>query len=121
MKTKSAFVTKILLLLIPLVILSSCARNSTELVVESDTDQYTIQEVYMRKAGTLNYKMVWSANNSGIKWTHANISCEPGSYHIYVKMRYYDLITTYATSISYVTISEGESKFVYVRGLQICQ
>ena len=86
MKTKSAFITKVLLVLIPLVILSSCERNSTELIVESDTDQYTIQEVYMRKAGTLNYKMVWSANNSGIKWTHANISCDPGSYHVYVKI-----------------------------------
>ena len=112
---------KIFLIFIPLMILASCQRNSTELIVESDTDHYTIQEVYMRKAGTLTYNLVWSASNSGIKWTHANISCDPGSYHVYVKMLYYDLITTYATSISYVTVSEGESKFVYVRGLQLCQ
>ena len=112
---------KITLLLISLVLLSACSRNSTELIVESDTDHYTIQEVYIRKTGTLTYNLVWSASNSGIQWTHANISCDPGSYHVYVKMLYYDLITTYATSISYVTVSEGESKFVYVRGLQLCQ
>lgn len=101
---------------------SACQVNTgTELVVESDTDNYTIQEVYMRKAGTLNYSLAWSAKDSGIKWTHANISCEPGTYHVYVKMRYHDLITTYATSFSSVTINDGESKFIYVRGIQLCQ
>lgn len=115
------YVKGILILVITSLLLVSCARDVTELVVESDTDQYTIQEVYMRKAGTLNYSLAWSASNSGIKWTHANISCDPGTYHVYVKMLYYDLITTYATSFSTVTISEGESKFVYVRGVQLCQ
>ena len=118
MKNKAIVIISSIILCI---LLLSCQRNATELVVESQTDNYTIQEVYVRKAGTLNYNLAWSAANSGIKWTHCNISLDPGTYHVYVKMLYYDLITTYATSFSTVTISEGESKFVYVRGIQLLQ
>lgn len=111
-----------ILTMLSALLLAACQMNTgTQLVVESDTDNYTVQEVYMRKAGTLNYTLVWSASNTDIKWTHANISCEPGTYHVYVKMLYHDLITTYATSFSTVTIGDGETKFVYVRGLQLCQ
>lgn len=91
MKNKAIVIISSIILCI---LILGCQRNATELVVESQTDNYTIQEVYIRKAGT---------------------------YHVYVKMLYYDLITTYATSFSTVTISEGESKFVYVRGIQLLQ
>lgn len=118
MKNKATVIISSIILCI---LFFGCQRNATELVVESQTDNYTIQEVYIRKAGTLNYNLAWSAANSGIKWTHANISLESGTYHVYVKMLYYDLFTTYATSFSTVTISEGETKFVYVRGVQLLQ
>lgn len=119
-KTKF-LILKLCLFIISIFILASCSRESTQLVIESNTDNYTIQEVYMRKAGSLNYNLAWSASNTNIKWTHANISCDPGTYHVYVKMLYYDLITTHPTSVSYININEGETKFVYVRGLQLCQ
>ena len=118
MKNKTIVIISSIILCI---LILGCQRNATELVVESQTDNYTIQEVYVRKAGTLNYNLAWSAANSGIKWTHCNISLDPETYHVYVKMLYYDLITTYASSFSTVTISEGESKFVYVREIQLLQ
>lgn len=92
------------------------------LVIESNTDHYTIQEVYARRVGDSYYSVVWTSSNFGIKWTHANINLEPGQYHIYVKMCYYDTIYTYpSTGISTVFINEGQTKFLYVRNLSLYQ
>ena len=112
-----------------LIILSSLFTSCTQapddkgtLVIESSTDHYTIQEVYARRVGDPYYSVVWSSSNSGIEWTHANIYLEPGQYHIYVKMCYYDTIYTYpSTGISTVCINEGQTKFLYVRNLSLYQ
>lgn len=86
------------------------------LVVESDDDNYTIKEVYARKAGEAVWELIWSDSNSNISWTHANIYLDPGNYYIRAKMCY--LNTFYAlnsTAFATVTINEGDTTFVYAR------
>lgn len=86
------------------------------LVVESDSEGYTIKEVYARKAGEAVWKIVWSDSNSSIAWTHANIHLKPGDYYVRAKMCWLDSFYAIdSTGFATVTIKEGETTFLYAR------
>ena len=107
-----------LYLLLP-VFLTSCSYMPDGkgcLVVESDSDDYTIKEVYARKAGEAVWRIVWSASSSSIDWTYANIYLDPGDYYVRAKMCWAGKFYTIdSTGFAAVCIKEGETTFLYAR------
>ena len=102
-------------------LITSCTQipdGNGLLVIESDKDQYTIEEVYVWREGDSLPSIAWSNAKSNIDALHANIYLEPGRYRVKVKMCYNDIIYTYpSTGIATIEIKEDETKFLYVRDL----